>query len=414
MLILVALCGLMFSSSAASAAATHAAAAAAMPTKQSAADGSAKDAPLQNWKPLAISGAVTGTTRLYDDFVADTFVFHIKNQDTRAIVVKGAAANGMSQELWYGNESVLNFGHPWVNGTECNPGQNLNRNCGILLRPGQEIAIQVKVPQGTCNRDWMEDPYSPPSINSVKESAYGSLVFYYDYQNGVPAPVADSPNSLRSVAFSANVKCFDYWACRPDEYWSSDCINTYRTSKAHWCVKGGCGYSFTGLAAKNATNVTKTPNATNATKAPSAGTAKTNATKTPATGTAKTVKKACPLLPAEVDCAAAGSSATANAPAWYGSDGCQYKCKKPVPATTTSNTAGKTASAVPGSAKKGTSGSSSGASSEGSKPPPAPSPATDKASASNSIANAIVDRGGDLYAKAMLMVGVYMQALKKP
>ncbi|MCX6773265.1 MAG: hypothetical protein NTV88_05885 [Candidatus Micrarchaeota archaeon] len=241
----------------------------------------AKSQPSQTWSPVAVTSSV-GSERLYDDFMRDSILMHVKNQDTRTIVIKGVSAGGTPDMLMFGTESINMWGHPVVEGDGCDPSHNAAKQCSIPIAPGAEIPLQLYVQNGVlCNRDFTENPYSPPSINSVRKSASSYVTVYYQYSGAVPMPVADSasappasntakkaasvistasalvktigsqatqPNTgtIYSKSFSLTVKCIDFWMCQPDEYWSSNCINRYETNKAHWCVKGGCGYSFVG------------------------------------------------------------------------------------------------------------------------------------------------------------------------
>ena len=213
----------------------------------------------QAWSPLAVTSSV-GVSRLYDDFMTDTVLMHVKNQDTRTIVIRGVKASGVSQDVWYGAESAGNWGHPEVNGNGCDPEHNAAKQCAISLAPGAEIAIQVKVDNGAlCNRDFTEEPYSPPSINSVRKTAGSAAVFYYQYATSNPveqianaliggkaAAAQPSSCSILTKSFGLTAQCFDYWMCTGDPYINQECMQRYETNKAHWCVKGGCGYSFVG------------------------------------------------------------------------------------------------------------------------------------------------------------------------
>lgn len=214
----------------------------------------------QAWTPFSVASSI-GVTRLKDDFMGDSLLLHIASKDTQPIVIKGVSAGGSSEMLFYGSETVGSWGHPIVDGNACDPEHNSARQCGIALASGETVAMQLYVPNGAlCNRDFTEDPYSPPSINSVRKSAASTLVVYYQYAVRNPAVEdniasalvkaatgkAQSANGLLSKTFRVTAECFDYWLCTPDEYISQPCMQRYETNKAHWCVKGGCGYSFVG------------------------------------------------------------------------------------------------------------------------------------------------------------------------
>lgn len=213
----------------------------------------------QAWSPLAVSSVVGSPYLFVGDFYSDSVVFHVSNQGTAPIVIRGATASG-AQSLYYGVRREGNFGHPVVDDNGCSYGE-----CDIYLAPGEGIDFQIQMESGTlCNRDFViGDPYSPPSINSVRKVASSTLTFKYQYSNALPAPAADSANALvggkgtspaaqpntgaiRTLTVPVSMECFDYWLCEGDPYWNTQCISKYETNKAHWCVKGGCGYSFVG------------------------------------------------------------------------------------------------------------------------------------------------------------------------
>ena len=264
-----------------------------------------------SWSPLAVTSS-SGSSNLWGDFMQDYLIVQVKNQDTRAIVIKGVNANGQNGQLSYGTlirESM--FGHLFVDGGSCDSSQNAARQCSIVLSPGAQTYIAAMVPNGLCNRDWVYNPYSPPSINSVKQSGAASVTFYYQYYGAVPAPAASSasgatsgkstgsaatssaasggvgstasskggfgitgsadsgttgiiatasalisstiskatssqPNTVSTLTKTLAPSCVDYYQCSGDPGWNQPCIDRYQTNKAHWCVKGGCGYSFVG------------------------------------------------------------------------------------------------------------------------------------------------------------------------
>lgn len=141
-------------------------------------------------------------------------------------------------------------------------------------------------------------------------------------------------------------------------------------------------------------------------------------------------KSACPSSPVVVDCLASDSASPAALKPfiWYDSNGCAYSCrkvevpapsigaataKKPAASTITSGTAKKTPSespAVPpaesGSAE--TAGTATTATTSTTKSGTA---ASGSSSAVDNIANAMV--GEDVYARAMTVLGVYLEEFRK-
>ena len=94
----------------------------------------------------------------------------------------------------------------------------------------------------------------------MRKTAASTVTFYYQYAGTRDPAVEDTANALiggkaaasqpntgmLTKSFSLSVGCFDYWMCTGDPYWNVECVQHYETNKAHWCVSGGCGYSFVG------------------------------------------------------------------------------------------------------------------------------------------------------------------------
>ncbi len=311
-------------------------------------------------QPIIITDTVCGVSRLYDDFYTDTLLFRVKNQGSKGIRIKGISANGMTEDIWYGNRQTGAFGHPEVNPYGCDPEDNLVRGCNIIIPAGIEIDLQLKVPLGTCNRGWSNNPYSPPSVNSVKKSSYGNLVFYYEYVQGLPTPVAEGPLATHYASnFNFAVRCLDYWLCE-DNYWNLECIEKY-TLKGHWCVKGGCGYSFVGEPPKNSSK-----------------------------------NRTCAILPMEIDCGNNYDRAI-----WYDEQGCAYKCKVNY---------GKA-----GSDEKDDKAPVAGEVTDDiydRAPSSSSSNDNQHSDSSDSLVNSMV-ADGDFFARAMILVGVYLEKFRK-